>query len=185
MYDIKLKKVEEFAEWTNSDPMQGAGPSVAGSILKRRARVEVDGEQMEVLVPCDANGDFLDTALHLEIFERLKAKPQRHPLERKEIKYQDFATGIDYKIGDMVIHAEKLYQVIQAHKSQSDWTPDKVPALFKSTLPEGEIGEWKQPAGGHDAYQKGDKVTFEGKTYESLIDANVWAPNVHGWQVGS
>jgi len=28
---------------------------------------------------------------------------------------------------------------------------------------------------------KGDKVTFEGATYESTIDNNVWAPNVYGW----
>ena len=185
MYNVKLLRLEDYAEWTHPDPMSGAGPGVAGSTLKRRARVEVDGEQMDVLVPCDANGDFLDTALHQEIFERLKLKPQRHALEKKTIAYQDFATGTAYKIGDMVIHSAKLYQVIQAHTSQSDWAPDKTPALFKSTLPAGQIGEWKQPAGAHDAYKKGDKVLFNGKTYESLIDANVWSPSVYpqGWKL--
>jgi hypothetical protein len=28
---------------------------------------------------------------------------------------------------------------------------------------------------------KGDKVMFDGKVYESIIDNNVWAPNVYGW----
>ncbi|MFA7115570.1 MAG: carbohydrate-binding protein [Candidatus Omnitrophota bacterium] len=41
-----------------------------------------------------------------------------------------------------------------------------------------------QPTGAHDAYQKGDRVLFEGKTYESLIDANVWSPTSYpqGWK---
>jgi hypothetical protein len=45
--------------------------------------------------------------------------------------------------------------------------------------------EWVQPTGAHDAYQTGDRVTFEGQVYESLIDANVWSPAVYpaGWQL--
>lgn len=43
--------------------------------------------------------------------------------------------------------------------------------------------EWVQPLGAHDAYQVGDRVTFEGKIYESTIAANVWSPAVYpaGW----
>jgi hypothetical protein len=36
--------------------------------------------------------------------------------------------------------------------------------------------------GAHDAYKIGDRVRFEGKVYESTIDANVWSPLVYGWQ---
>lgn len=36
-----------------------------------------------------------------------------------------------------------------------------------------------QPTGAHDAYNKGDKVVFEGKTYVSAIDGNVWSPLVY------
>ena len=41
-----------------------------------------------------------------------------------------------------------------------------------------------QPTGAHDAYNKGDKVTFEGKHYISLIDGNVYSPTAYpaGWQ---
>ena len=37
----------------------------------------------------------------------------------------------------------------------------------------------------HDAYQIGDRVTFEGQTYESTIANNVWAPSAYpqGWTV--
>lgn len=42
-----------------------------------------------------------------------------------------------------------------------------------------------QPTGGHDAYKTGDRVLYNGKIYESTIDANVWAPDAYpqGWKV--
>lgn len=45
--------------------------------------------------------------------------------------------------------------------------------------------EWKQPTGGHDAYKMGDRVTHNGKVYESTINGNVWAPDAYpqGWKV--
>lgn len=45
--------------------------------------------------------------------------------------------------------------------------------------------EWKQPTGGHDAYKVGDRVTHNGKVYESTINGNVWAPDAYpqGWKV--
>lgn len=45
-----------------------------------------------------------------------------------------------------------------------------------------DYAEWVQPLGAHDAYKKGDTVLFNGKLYESLIDGNVWAPNITGWR---
>ena len=47
------------------------------------------------------------------------------------------------------------------------------------------IPEFVQPTGAHDAYNIGDKVIFEGQTYESLVDANVYSPTAYpqGWQV--
>jgi len=36
---------------------------------------------------------------------------------------------------------------------------------------------------GYDAYQKGAKVTYNGKTYVSTADNNVWAPGVFGWDL--
>ncbi len=40
------------------------------------------------------------------------------------------------------------------------------------------------PTGGHDTYMKGDKVTFNGNGYESLIDYNSWSPSAYpaGWK---
>lgn len=33
----------------------------------------------------------------------------------------------------------------------------------------------------HDAYTIGDRVTYQGKVYESTMDGNVWVPGVAGW----
>ena len=43
---------------------------------------------------------------------------------------------------------------------------------------------WVQPTGAQDAYASGDRVTFEGQVYESVIDANVWSPTAYpaGWE---
>lgn len=34
-----------------------------------------------------------------------------------------------------------------------------------------------QPTGAHDAYAEGDRVTFNGAIWRSLMDANVWSPD--------
>ena len=86
-------------------------------------------------------------------------------------------------VGERLQYEGYLYKCIQAHITQSDWTPDKTPALWTKVSVE-EFPEWVQPEGSADAYMKGDKVTFEGEHYESLIDNNVWSPVAYpqGWQ---
>jgi len=43
--------------------------------------------------------------------------------------------------------------------------------------------EWIQPTGAHDAYNTGDRVSFDGADYESQIDGNTWSPTDYpaGW----
>lgn len=80
-------------------------------------------------------------------------------------------------------YEETLYKVVQTHMPQADWTPDKTPALFVVVSLD-EWPEWKQPTGAQDAYNKGDKVTYKGDHYISLIDANTWSPEEYpaGWE---
>ena len=44
--------------------------------------------------------------------------------------------------------------------------------------------EWVQPTGATDAYSKGDRVSYNGKVYESVIDGNTWSPTAYpqGWE---
>ena len=91
--------------------------------------------------------------------------------------YESYEVDKLYKVGDIFKHEGKLYKVIQEHTSLENWVPSELPALYLSMMPENVIPEWVQPTGGHDAYKKGDKVTFEGKVYESLIDNNAYSPD--------
>ena len=36
--------------------------------------------------------------------------------------------------------------------------------------------------GAHDAYNLGDKVSYNGKHYICTSDANAYAPDVYGWE---
>lgn len=82
-------------------------------------------------------------------------------------KYQAF-DGVDLK----------LYKVVQGHTTQLGWEPNITPALFTRIAPPGEILEWVQPTGAQDAYNTEDRVIYEGQTWESTVDANVYAPGV-------
>lgn len=125
-----------------------------------------------------------------------KARRLRHKIENlattmtdeEGLEYVDlfvnWATGTTYALGDRVKFNDTLYKCVQVHTSQDDWTPDLTPALWTVVSVE-EWPEWVQPTGAQDAYMTGDKVTFEGEHYISLIDNNTWSPAAYpaGWQL--
>lgn len=89
----------------------------------------------------------------------------------------------DYVKNDRVRWGGLLYKLFpETHHSQSDWTPDIVPAIWvrvdNSTE---EYPEWRQPLGAQDAYNEGDKVSHNDKHWISNIDSNVWEPGIYGW----
>lgn len=91
-----------------------------------------------------------------------------------------------YTLGERVRYGGKLYRCEQPHTSQDGWEPPNVPALWTEVAKPGEIPVWKQPTGAQDAYAKGDKVWYPKQgddVYVSLIDANVYAPGVYGWDL--
>ena len=97
--------------------------------------------------------------------------------------YPLWEAGKAYAADARIRYGDSLYRVVQAHTSQADWTPDQTPALFvKVSL--AEWPEWVQPTGVHDAYNTGDKVTYNGEHYVSLIDGNTWSPDAYpdGWE---
>ena len=94
--------------------------------------------------------------------------------------------GVAYEVGKRIMFEGVLYKVIQAHTSQADWTPVAAPSLFAKVINEtidGSIPEFEQP-GATNPYMKGDRVIFNGKVYESLIDNNVYSPEAYpaGWK---
>lgn len=119
-------------------------------------------------------------ALRARIEQLASELPDEDAIEVPEL-FPMWRTGTAYLVGDRRQREGVLYTCVQAHTSQDDWVPDLTPALWKVTTPEGVIPEWVQPTGAHDAYNMGDRVTHNGSTWESTIDANTYEPGVYGW----
>ena len=90
-----------------------------------------------------------------------------------------------YKQGEWMIFTDgKYYECL----NDTAYSPTDYSSAWRAdgVEPESEppIPEFVQPTGVHDAYKKGDKVSFSGKIYESLIDTNVHSPSAYplGWQ---
>lgn len=120
-------------------------------------------------------GEILNDVLDILTDEQAETMPQLYP---------EWQVGTEYAVGKRVRYEDKLYRCVQSHTSQEGWEPDVTPAIWTRTVPEGEIPDWVQPTGTQDAYNKGDKVRYEGYIYESTIDGNVWSPADYpqGWQ---
>lgn len=96
--------------------------------------------------------------------------------------FSPWTDGTAYAVGNLRTYEGVLYKCVQAHTSQSDWTPDKTPALWSvAGDPTVEFPDWSQPIGAQDAYMTGDKVTYNDAHWISTVDNNVWAPGVYGW----
>lgn len=106
-------------------------------------------------------------------------------------EWQQPSSTNPYLAGDKVIYNGLIYESLI---DNNVWSPDNYPAGWKlisepepeqepETEPEEEtIPEWVQP-NSTNPYQTGDKVTYNGNTYESIVDNNVWAPDVYGWNL--
>lgn len=124
---------------------------------------------------------------------RAKAKQLRQLIEQLAVTLDDETalTGVElfqmweigraYAVNDRAQYNGTLYKCVQAHTSQADWTPDATPALW-GVVSIDEYPEWVQPTGAHDAYNTGDKVSYNGKHYVCTIDGNAYAPCVYGWE---
>lgn len=99
------------------------------------------------------------------------------------------AAGVEYKVDDVVQHADHLWRCEQAHTSQESWTPDAAPSLWSQIDIAGDgVDVWTQPTGAHNAYDTGDRVHYpdaDGPIYVSTIDGNTWSPDAYpqGWQL--
>ena len=96
--------------------------------------------------------------------------------------YPTWREGVAYVTGERVRYNEILYKILQDHTSQTTWTPESAPSLFAKVLISDTetIPEWTQPDS-TNPYQTNDKVTYNGATWISTIDNNVWEPGAYGW----
>lgn len=83
--------------------------------------------------------------------------------------------GESVTAGTRVWDDGRLWKVLQPHTFQANWRPADTPALFVEV----SFVEWPEfvhPTGAHDAYMAGDKVTFQGQHYISLVNNNTYSP---------
>ena len=96
--------------------------------------------------------------------------------------FPNWENGTAYNANTRVRYDGILYRCLQSHTAQDGWTPIDSPSLWAKVLvsEDGTALPWEQPDS-TNPYMKGDKVTHNGKNWESTVDNNVWEPGVYGW----
>ena len=96
--------------------------------------------------------------------------------------YEEWCEGREYPQGEKILYNNILYKCLGTHTSQSTWEPINTTSLWSKVLipDENKIYPWEQP-NGTNPYNKGDKVSYDGKIWVSDCDYNVWVPGVYGW----
>ena len=103
-------------------------------------------------------------------------------LEAPEL-FREWDGGAVYETGQRVRYEGILYRCLQDHQAQAGWTPTAAPSLWARVLIEDPdtVPEWVQPDS-TNPYMKGDRVTYQGKVWRSLVDQNTWVPGEYGWE---
>lgn len=80
---------------------------------------------------------------------------------------------------------ELAFNEINALKERVDKLENQDPQPEPDQDPQEEYPPYKQPTGAHDAYNTGDKVTYNGKKYICQMDNCVWSPDTYpaGWKL--
>lgn len=88
-----------------------------------------------------------------------------------------------YPLGWITAHGGKMWTSLVGGNV---WEPGT--SAWRELASDPDVApEWIQPTGTHDAYDTGDRVTFEGAEYVSKIDGNTWSPTAYpaGWELVS
>lgn len=95
----------------------------------------------------------------------------------------DWIAGEQVYVGTRRVYEGVTYEVLQAHVTQADWTPDATPALWQEVVEEPPTGEWVAGVayvGDNTAGAgNGDVVTYQGHTYRCLqshTSISTWTP---------
>ena len=189
-------KVKNVAEWSvKSNAPQGWVSTeekdiAIGDIYKEGVFFSQDGEPrknlsdrlQDIYISVDKLGLPIDKAEQVRaLIDRLLSGVEDTDAPEFADMFPQWDSTKAYIAGDRVKYGELLYKCLQPHTAQPSWTPEAAPSLWvRIDNPSEEWPEWRQPTGAHDAYAKGDKVSYSGKHWTSTADGNVWAPGVYG-----
>jgi len=87
------------------------------------------------------------------------------------------------KVGWIRVYEGQAYKCVQAHQTQNTWNPLITLGTLWIAYTADACPNWIQP-GSTNPYMIGNCVTFNGRTYKSTINNNVWSPAAYpaGWQ---
>lgn len=149
-----------------------------------KTQEELDSEKLNLI---EIHAELTDNAFNSSLLKKLLSTqinsiPEEEVIEFRTL-FNSYRIGVYLKKDDKIYYPlnDKLYKVLQPHTTSLEWTPDTAVSLYVEITPPGVIAAWKQPLGAHDAYQIGDKVTHNGKTWECTVADNTWEPGVYGW----
>lgn len=157
---------------------------------RRQARPTIEQAQADIVTELQDAGKLEKPEVATE--EQAKTDAAKVP----EWRNPGTTHSLMYHYGDVVRHNGKL--VRSTHQGLNSWEPGTLgfdgriwEILETSTQPETSdtieqpaAPVFKQPTGSHDAYKQGDRATYNGAVYESLINANVYSPTDYpqGWK---
>lgn len=174
---------------TNTEPITYSDQSYKGYTVIKDLSMTLTNEDKYVYHICLVEPEsevIIDSSMRYALDFAISTMSDEQSLNCISIFPEWDGNGKKYTKNDKCQYNGKLYKVLQSHTSQEDWTPDTAVSLFVEIAdPSIEYPDFKQPTGAHDAYNTGDKVTFNGKHYICKINACVWSPEAYpaGWDL--
>ena len=179
-------KIAENGSFVPCEERDAQGVTHSGRTFRLFGRSGLSSDYEAVVLAETDGGSELDAATSTSsiVFVALAEAGQIDTTTAAEhaAQFGEWAYPVTYKVGAIRLYEGRLYQCVQAHTSQEDWTPPAAASLWAEIAdPAEEWPKWAQPIGAHDAYNAGDKVSHSDKKWTSDLDGNVWEPGVYGW----
>lgn len=181
-YD-KLSYLKEEAGGIWEIEMLQSQKSTEERLSNVEENVETAMKDIEVLKESGTGGE---PVAYASVFAMAKMSAEEITDDNQALKVADLydvwsGESVEYKTGKYLTYKGILYKALQNHTSQPDWTPETASSLYAKVLtdPAGSVLPWEQPQS-TNGYKKGDRVTHKDKTWESLVDSNVWEPGAVG-----
>lgn len=160
---------------------QNAVTTVQGNVTKINAQVDIINKQITFV---ENKVEYINPNQYGAVMSLMIADAQTFS-DEKALQYQNiyelWENNVLYHVDYKINYNNILYKCLQEHTSQENWTPDVAPSLWaKVLIPDPSvIPNWEQPLS-TNGYKKGDRVKHKSKTWESLVDNNVWEPGTVG-----
>ena len=154
-----------------------------GGEVIQRSREEI-ADEIAALPPPPVYTDPYKAAISMILSQSAEALTDAQALSVAEV-FPLWTAGWTGSQGAIVRDGEHLYRSLHDVTNTAQNTrPSDTPAMWTMVGdPQEEFPAWIPPTGAHNAYIKGDKVSYQGNEWVSQVAGNVWEPGVYGWNM--